>query len=137
MEQEIAGGITDDTANQAAEQALMEAANAMTKDEKDQAPPATAQEEKPADEEPAEKPAEEPKPAPAAPEQKEAVPEPQAAQTKTEDASPQVLAAAQALENYQALQKRMEGKKMSPEMEKELAKAQGELIRQAMDYSAK
>jgi len=31
----------------------------------------------------------------------------------------------------------MEGKKMSPEMEKELAKAQGELIRQAMDYSAK
>ncbi len=34
-------------------------------------------------------------------------------------------------------QKRMEGKKMSPEMEKELAKAQGELIRQAMDYSAK
>lgn len=40
MEQEIAGGITDDTANQAAEQALMEAANAMTKDEKDQAPPA-------------------------------------------------------------------------------------------------
>lgn len=26
---------------------------------------------------------------------------------------------------------------MSPEMEKELAKAQGELIRQAMDYSAK
>lgn len=35
MEQEIAGGITDETATAAAEQALMEAANAQTTEQQD------------------------------------------------------------------------------------------------------
>jgi len=38
MEAEIAGGITDETATAAAEQALMEAANAQTTEQQDQTP---------------------------------------------------------------------------------------------------
>ena len=120
MESELEGGISDDTATAAAEQALMEAANTMTEQHQDVNP-------------------EQPQPAQEAPEQPAA--DDAAAQTADESTDKQVeeaaaaLAAAQEAIAQQA--KAIDGQPVPKEVQQEIDNAQEALAAEAAKLFAR